>query len=51
MMTGAIFNSFIMGLIAGKASQATLAAGFIHAAILVALSTAVSTATLLFIGA
>jgi flagellar protein FlaJ len=31
---GAVLNSFVMGLIAGKASEATLAAGFLHAILL-----------------
>jgi len=31
---GAVVNSYIMGLIAGKASEATVAAGFLHAILL-----------------
>ncbi|MEM0026494.1 MAG: type II secretion system F family protein [Ignisphaera sp.] len=49
MLLGAILNSFIMGLIAGKASEATLAAGFKHATILVLVSAISSLATLIYL--
>lgn len=51
MMLGAIINSFMMGLIAGKASEATITAGFKHATILVLVSAATSLITLSFLGA
>lgn len=50
MMLGAVVNSFVMGLIAGKAAKATLAAGFMHAAILVTVTMISSLATLMYIG-
>jgi len=48
---GTIINSFIMGIIAGKVSEATIAAGFKHAAILSIVSASTILGTLLFIGA
>lgn len=51
LSVGSLINSYIMGIIAGKASQATVAAGFIHAAILTLFTAAVLTATLTYIGA
>ena len=50
MMLGALVNSFMMGLIAGKASQATLAAGFMHATILTVVSASTSIVTLMIVG-
>ena len=47
---GNIINSFIMGLIAGKASQTTIAAGFLHSAILSIISALSITATLAYLG-
>ncbi|MEM1609167.1 MAG: type II secretion system F family protein, partial [Ignisphaera sp.] len=47
---GSMVNSFIMGLIAGKASQSTTAAGFIHAAALTAVSLAALATTFAYIG-
>jgi flagellar protein FlaJ len=51
MMLGGMVNSFIMGLIAGKASRATIAAGFMHSTILVLVTMISSLATLAYIGA
>ncbi|MEM2528652.1 MAG: type II secretion system F family protein [Ignisphaera sp.] len=51
MGIGNIVNSYIMGLIAGKSSQATIAAGFLHAAILSTLSATALIATLTYLGA
>lgn len=51
MGLGNIVNSYIMGLIAGKSSQATVAAGFLHAAILSTVSAAALIATLTYLGA
>lgn len=47
---GSIINAYIMGIVAGKASQTTIAAGFLHATILTMISIAVLLATLSFIG-
>lgn len=47
---GSIINSYIMGLIAGKASQATIAAGFFHSSILTLFTAIVLTVTFMFIG-
>jgi len=47
---GSIVNSYIMGMVAGKASQTTLAAGFLHATILTLVSVATLIGTLTFIG-
>jgi len=47
---GSIINSYIMGMVAGKASQTTLAAGFLHATILTLVSIATLLGTLTFIG-
>lgn len=47
---GSLVNSYIMGIIAGKASQATIAAGFIHASILTIITTATTLATFTYIG-
>jgi flagellar protein FlaJ len=47
---GSIINSYIMGMVAGKASQTTLAAGFLHATILTLVSVATLLGTLTFIG-
>jgi flagellar protein FlaJ len=51
MMLGGVVNSFIMGLIAGKASRATIVAGFMHSTILVLVTMISSLATLAYIGA
>jgi flagellar protein FlaJ len=48
---GSLVNSYIMGIIAGKASQTTIAAGFKHAIILTAVTVATLTATFIYIGA
>jgi len=47
---GSIINAYIMGIVAGKASQTTIAAGFLHATMLTMISIAVLLATLSFIG-
>jgi len=47
---GSMVNAYIMGLIAGKSSQSTMAAGFIHSAILTAITTAALTITFTYIG-
>lgn len=47
---GSIINAYIMGIVGGKASQTTIAAGFLHATILTMISIAVLLATLSFIG-
>lgn len=47
---GGIINSYIMGLIAGKASQAIVAAGFIHSTILVAVTVIALTFTFAYVG-
>ncbi|MMZ69649.1 hypothetical protein D1872_325250 [compost metagenome] len=43
---GSIFNSWLMGLVAGKIQDTRLSAGFLHAIILTILSLIVSIATL-----
>lgn len=48
---GNTVNSYIMGLIAGKASQTTIAAGFLHASILSIVSAASLVVTLTYLGA
>jgi flagellar protein FlaJ len=48
---GSLVNSYIMGIIAGKASQTTIAAGFKHAIILTAVTVATLAATFIYIGA
>ncbi|MEM4552885.1 MAG: type II secretion system F family protein [Ignisphaera sp.] len=47
---GSIVNSYMMGIIAGKASQTTIAAGFLHATILTTVSTIATLATFIYIG-
>lgn len=47
---GSIVNSYMMGIIAGKASQTTIAAGFLHATILTTVSTIATLATFMYIG-
>ncbi|ADM28478.1 Type II secretion system F domain [Ignisphaera aggregans DSM 17230] len=44
---GAAINSFLMGIIAGKVSESTVAAGFKHATILTTVSTMISIATIM----
>lgn len=51
MGLGNIINSYIMGLIAGKSSQTTVAAGFLHAAMLSIVSAVSLIATLTYLGA
>lgn len=51
LCVGSLLNSYIMGLIAGKASQATVAAGFFHSIVLVLVTVATITATFAYIGA
>jgi len=51
MVVGAIINAYAIGLIAGKASKATLAAGFVHASLLTVVAVAASLATLTVVGA
>lgn len=46
---GAVVNSYIMGLIAGKVSQMNVAAGFKHSSILTLLTTAVIILTLTYL--
>ncbi len=48
---GSMINSFIMGIIAGKVSEGTIAAGFKHATILSSVAAATAIATLTFLGA
>lgn len=50
MGIGNLVNSYMMGLIAGKSSQATIAAGFLHAAILTTVSATALIATLTYLG-
>ncbi|MEM3975880.1 MAG: type II secretion system F family protein [Desulfurococcaceae archaeon] len=47
---GSLINSYIMGLIAGKASQATMAAGFQHAIVLTLVTVLTLSVTFTFIG-
>ncbi|MEM2025812.1 MAG: type II secretion system F family protein, partial [Desulfurococcaceae archaeon] len=47
---GSLINSYIMGLIAGKASQTTIAAGFFHAIVLTLVTVGTITATFMYIG-
>ncbi|MEM3912775.1 MAG: type II secretion system F family protein [Desulfurococcaceae archaeon] len=47
---GSLVNSYIMGIIAGKSSQTTVAAGFQHAIILTVLTLITLTITFMFIG-
>ncbi len=51
MVMGAMVNAYAMGLVAGKASKATVAAGFIHASLLTVVAAAASLATLAYAGA
>jgi len=51
MVMGAMVNAYAMGLVAGKASKATLAAGFLHASLLTVVAAAASLATLAYAGA
>jgi len=51
MVMGAIANAYAMGLVAGKASKATLAAGFVHASLLTVVAAVASLATLAIAGA
>ncbi len=51
MGLGNIVNSYVMGLIAGKSSQTTIASGFLHAAILSTVSAISLVATLTYLGA
>ena len=47
---GSLVNSFIMGIIAGKASETTVAAGFLHAAVLTLVTLVTLVATFTYIG-
>ncbi|MEM4717410.1 MAG: type II secretion system F family protein [Desulfurococcaceae archaeon] len=47
---GSLLNSYIMGIVAGKASQTTIAAGFFHAIVLTIITTATLTITFTYIG-
>jgi flagellar protein FlaJ len=47
---GCIINAYIMGLIAGKASQTTIAAGFLHATMLTIITTIALIVTFTYIG-
>ncbi|MEM0037501.1 MAG: type II secretion system F family protein [Zestosphaera sp.] len=46
---GSLLNSFIMGLVAGKSSEMSVAAGFKHAALMTAVTTATVLGTLAYI--
>ncbi len=50
LSAGTLINAVIMGLVAGKVSELSVAAGFKHAAIMVVLSTITILATLALIG-
>ena len=50
LSAGTLINAVIMGLVAGKVSELSIAAGFKHAAIMVVLSTVTILATLTLIG-
>jgi len=47
---GSLVNAYIMGLIAGKASEATTAAGFFHSIVLTLITVASLTAAFMYIG-
>lgn len=47
---GSLINSYIMGIVAGKASQATIAAGFFHAIILTIITTITLIITFTYVG-
>jgi flagellar protein FlaJ len=50
LSSGAIINSYVMGLVAGKVSQMSIAAGFKHSAIMTTLTTVTTLVTLAFLG-